>query len=138
MRVCRLCATGEVTASPPFDLCPGCAERLGVIPMPPPRRPPAPCDRCNRAEFIRVLPRELSDGMPAPMTATMIAKPDQGWFSFGQPEDPRPRHGRGVLEIYICRHCGFVEWYCLDPENIPLGPEHMADLVSFTSTDPYR
>ena len=46
--------------------------------------------------------------------------------------------GRGVLEMYICTSCGFVEWYCQDPESIPIGPENMSEIVDYTPTEPYR
>ncbi len=48
------------------------------------------------------------------------------------------QHGRGWLEAYACLGCGFVEWYCLDPQSVPIGPEYMTDLIDYTTDQPYR
>lgn len=44
----------------------------------------------------------------------------------------------GSLETYVCKGCGFVEWYCQDPESVPIGPEYMTELVDYDSGTPYR
>jgi hypothetical protein len=46
--------------------------------------------------------------------------------------------GRGLLEAYVCTACGFVEWYCHDPEAIPIGPEYMTEIVDYAGEAPYR
>ena len=49
------------------------------------------------------------------------------------------RKACGYLEQYICRKCGFIEWYCNDPEHIPIGPQYMTELVDYGARDtPYR
>jgi hypothetical protein len=53
-------------------------------------------------------------------------------------QDPDVRDGAGFVETYVCTTCGFVEWYCLNPKSIPLGPEYMADLVTYTTDGPFR
>jgi hypothetical protein len=72
-----------------------------------------------------------------PMTLTM----DSPAFGWGErktrPDVPDPGNGRGLLEAYVCRGCGFVEWYCLDPESIQLGPEYMAQEFD-CGGEPYR
>ena len=37
--------------------------------------------------------------------------------------------GLGVFECYICKRCGFVDWYCQDPEHIPIGKQYMTEEV---------
>jgi hypothetical protein len=50
-----------------------------------------------------------------------------------------PEHARGLLEMYVCRHCGFVEWYCLDPARLPIGPQYMTEIVEYESQErPFR
>lgn len=50
-----------------------------------------------------------------------------------------PREGFGVFEAYICKRCGFVDWYCQDPERIPIGKQYMTEeLDADASTEPYR
>jgi hypothetical protein len=127
-----------------FDVCADCADKLGVVPMGPPRRPALPCQRCNGMKFIRVIPRELtttfSGGQGAvPMKLTIVPEVVDGILFGIRVGGPDPRRGSGALETYVCIGCGFVEWYCLDPESIPLGPEYMTELVDYDAGDgPYR
>jgi hypothetical protein len=44
---------------------------------------------------------------------------------------------RGVFVSYICRSCGFTEWYALSPEKIPIGPAYGTSLV-LVDRGPYR
>ena len=142
---CRLCRTllllPDQSARSVQDICNTCRDRLGLIPMPPPRRRAAPCKRCNGMKFVRVIPREFAEygnsasypGEVRPMTATHVPQ-----FVGRMVIAPAPDGGRGVLENYICMQCGFVEWYCGDPERIPIGPEFMTDIVDYDEGGPYR
>jgi hypothetical protein len=117
--------------------CDDCARLTGLIPLPPPRRPRRPCQRCNHDRLIRAIPRELSlleSSTPTsgPMFATYEIR---SWARTVEPI--HPRSGFGILEIYICRQCGFVEWYCQDPERIPIGPEYMTEEVTI-GDGPFR
>ena len=51
---------------------------------------------------------------------------------------PNMSEGLGTLETYVCSKCGFVEWYCWDPDEIPIGSEYMTDVVEYGSDKPYR
>jgi hypothetical protein len=148
-RKCRLCSTGPVSAtrSEHFDLCDSCAATLGVMELPPPRRPSRPCNRCEGMRFIRVIPRDKTAvydyahsvaGRAEPMALTFVPRPNGSIFSTA-PADPGPdpAMSRGRLETYVCATCGFVEWYCIEPHMIPIGPEYMSDVIDYTS-DPYR
>lgn len=44
----------------------------------------------------------------------------------------------GELEAYICRKCGYLEWYCVAPETIPIGEAHNTELLDVSSGGPYR
>ena len=55
----------------------------------------------------------------------------------GDPLDPRAG-GLGLLELYVCTRCGFVEWYCHDVERIPADPALMTELLDYESETPYR
>ncbi len=44
---------------------------------------------------------------------------------------------RGSFAAFVCRACGFTEWYASDPERIPIGPAHGTDVVVVERT-PYR
>lgn len=138
---CRFCARPVGPFPAGFNMCAECASELGVMPMPPPRRPPRPCQRCSATRLIRAIPREytgsgyeLSSQRVAPMMLT-ASPPLPG----GPAVAPNIAfHGHGLLETYTCLGCGFVEWYCLNPERIPIGPEYMTELVDLTPDTPYR
>lgn len=128
-------------------VCNLCAPKTGVVAMPPARRSPAPCTRCGHTKLVRVVPRELTVsvdpdrpygefGAPsyAPMFATYAIRSDRD----GKLAPVDARAGFGGLEMYICKGCGFVEWYCHDPGEIPIGPEYMSEEIDVTGTSPYR
>jgi hypothetical protein len=35
----------------------------------------------------------------------------------------------GALAMYVCRKCGFTQWFAADPAAIPIGEEHGTALV---------
>lgn len=141
---CKLC---QREAAEPNGICTGCMDKLGIIEMPPPRRPAKPCLKCNGLKFVRVIPREHTIGAGgdmnvaeiAPMTLTQQPKIEHKVFGKGMAVySPSVVLGEGMLETYTCLACGYVEWWCEDPSEIPIGPEFMSDLVDYTPDAPYR
>ena len=147
---CRICDRELFGPSSLPGVCPECATTLGLVPMPASRRPAQPCAKCNGMKFIRAIPREYTatDGgvstrsVIAPMALTLrpvVSK--RGLFSGGGSEASEPdvrQHSRGTLEVYVCVACGFLEWYCQDPESIPIGPEYMTEAIDYGGRTPYR
>ena len=133
---CSLC--NALVVAP--GICVDCARNLGVVAMPPPRRPPAPCARCSHMKFVRVIPREYDSGSRAPMTLTSAPQTHTigGMISSTTVSVTSAELGYGLLETYVCKKCGYVEWYCHDPERIPIGPQYMTDEVDYDSPSPYR
>jgi hypothetical protein len=131
----------EGTMERSTQLCAGCAAALGVIPMPPPRRNLAPCRACNGMTFIRAIPREVAPMLntqhqvTTPMAVTFGAQ-EAGWLGAGIAADTR--RAFGLLEMYVCRGCGYIEWYCSDPERVPIGPQFMTELQEVQSDGPFR
>jgi hypothetical protein len=129
---------------PNQELCNRCSWALGVIPMPEPRRPPAPCMRCNGTVFIRVMPREFSaegrDRVLSHSTDVVpLAAPMGLTYDVDKKvETPQLHQQRGIVETYVCKKCGFMEWYCQDPEDMPIGPEYMTDVVDVAGKTAYR
>lgn len=121
--------------------CDSCATKTGNIVLPPPRRRVAPCVKCNHAKIVRCVPRELSvveelsQNVPSygPMFAAYELR-----FRYDKVQPIHARSGFGVLEAYICRKCGFVEWYCQNAEEIPIGPEYMTEELDADGDTPYR
>jgi hypothetical protein len=141
---CRVCKNQLDDAAQ--AVCAGCRETLGIVEMPPARRPVGPCHKCNGTKLIRVIPRDhtvLVAGtyqtlrVTVPMRLTVIPTLSSRW-SQDRVDHPDPAMMRGLLEAYVCRTCGFTEWYCSDPQNIPIGPEYMTEAIDDGDGGPYR
>jgi hypothetical protein len=145
---CRICDQELLDSSSLPGVCAGCVTTLGLVPMPPPRRPARPCAKCNGRKFIRAIPREYAAEWHGSSTSTVVAPmaltahpsvTKRLLFKGNTVAQPNlPRHSCGTLEAYVCVGCGFVEWYCQDPESIPIGPEYMTDAIDYDSPSPYR
>lgn len=138
---CALCEAED--ASEEFRVGLRCARRLGLRMLPPPRRPAVPCTRCNGMVFVRVLPRVYgvtahATATGVPMTLTAKPPPVQKYLLGSTVGDPQLFYGVGTVETFVCRSCGFVEWYCQDPEAIPIGDEYNTQLVDYSTPGPYR
>ena len=124
------------------QVCDACAAKTGIVVLQPSRRKPHPCTRCGHDRFVRAIPRELAERDGRPTAGPMFAAyqiPSAPTFAGLATviESIDARRGFGVFEVYICKACGFCEWYCLDPEEIPIGPEYMTEDVGSDGT-PYR
>ena len=106
--------------------------------MPPSRRPPRPCQRCNHMAFVRVLPREHSV-LPDPVRVEQVSAPMYVTYWPARSIEIE-NAGVGLLETFICKKCGFVEWYCVDFERIPIHPHLMTEEVDYSAAGdgPYR
>jgi hypothetical protein len=147
---CRICNQELFGSSSLPGVCTECVTTLGLVPMPPPRRPAQPCAKCNGMRFIRAIPREYTASGIGDSTRSVIApmaltaRPrltKRGIFFFGGNEASQPdlqRQSCGTLEAYVCVGCGFLEWYCQDPESIPTGPEYMTEAIDYGGETPYR
>jgi hypothetical protein len=149
--MCPLCNDNHLSTDHEraMTACRTCARTLGIIAMPPSRRPPAPCARCNGRQFVRVIPREytttrvgeLNEQLSVPMYVTHAPTLRQrGWIDkyVVVDEVEVEKTGYGLLETYICRKCGAVEWYCVDVERIPIDPRLMSQAIDYDSDSPYR
>jgi hypothetical protein len=116
-----------------------CCRRTRGLPVNPAasRRPPQPCARCGHKVLVRALVRERSatEGHYSttnlqPLAITFGCQRQPGFFSSDEVAGaPEPEKPFGVLEAYVCRACGHVEWYALAPEEIPIGAEFGTELV---------
>lgn len=155
--ICPLCDLCQLRdgAERAMNACTVCALELGLVPMAHSRRPPVPCVRCNGMRFVRALPREHTGvglRFDVPTTtpnvlrsvsapAVVTHEPQTTWKLDGRGRQAVPvdiRSGFGRLEMFICRGCGFVEWYCADPEAIPIGPHYLTEDIDYSGQTPYR
>lgn len=147
---CKLCQRdvreGIQPATVATGVCETCRTTLGIVEIPPSRRRAKPCAHCNELRFVRVVPREFTatggdyvSSHAKPMTATIVPATTPNLIFKGRTVNtPDLANGRGRLEMYICSTCGLVEWHCLDPQSIPIGPEYMTEEVDYSRSEPYR
>ncbi|MCA9666407.1 MAG: hypothetical protein KC503_12490 [Myxococcales bacterium] len=148
MALCSICKNTTLAGEPYIKMqtCDACARRLGLIPMPPATRRQRPCGACNGQQFIRAILREhstdrageLNGQVSAPMYVTYRPDLHEGWVMRYAKYLAIESAGLGLLEAYICRGCGDVQFRCVDVENIPIGPQYMTELVDVGGDDPYR
>lgn len=130
-----------------------CMQRFGLQARPPSRRLPVGCARCEHPILIRCLVRERgaqvegSQGAyaylaPLQVTFAREVKTSVGFFwaetrtqELASPDFRRPV---GMLETYVCQRCGFTEWFTVEPEKLPIGPEYGTVVLDATPASPYR
>jgi hypothetical protein len=81
------------------------------------------CPQCGHEEIIEAEQHEFTGkgSVSYPMCVTY----DERWVMPGQ----NPRHGHGHLYLYVCRRCGFCQWYARNPESIPVSEGHRTRLI---------
>ncbi len=80
------------------------------------------CPQCGHDEIIEAQQAEFGHGnFGTPMSVTY----DERWVMSGQ----NPHHGHGPLFLYVCRRCGFCQWYAQNPEGIPVSEGHKTRLI---------
>jgi hypothetical protein len=120
----------------PRILCPDCRAAFGLPERwPASRRLPRPCARCGCPQLIRALTRERGRGdwyspSVAPFGVSFrrqtVVSPTGDGRALNQPDLGEPA---GMLEVYVCRGCGFTEWYALEPEHVPIGAAYATELI---------
>jgi hypothetical protein len=147
-RRCAICNQKKVPAAQAEGtrgVCAACCRRFGLTAgAHETRRPVEPCARCQHGELVRCLVRErLGDDRVAPLAAAFprrlkvpVLMGDEMIEYANAPDVRRPT---GVFVAYVCRRCGFTEWYALSPETIPVGVENGTELVvAGPARHPYR
>jgi hypothetical protein len=81
------------------------------------------CPQCGHDEIIEAQQTEFTDQGSGPYS--MCVTYDKRWLLPGQ----NPRHGHGQLYLYVCRRCGFSQWYARSPESIPISEVHGTRLI---------
>ena len=87
------------------------------------------CPKCGGTEIIVAHPGEYGDGSQEVGPMSVTAEPR--WVMSGR----NPSYGKGELVLYVCRTCGFAEWYAEDPQSIPIGEEYKTELLGSSEPD---
>lgn len=104
-----------------------------------PLRRPAPCARCGHPEIVRALVKEQRMAgekiMLYPLAVARMVRNTVRRSFFGEVVRDRRLQivdePRGKLEAYVCRSCGYVEWYARDPKDIPIADENDTELLVY-------
>lgn len=138
---CRICAR-RLTSRAAGGVCPTCRTRFGLPESLIGSRPRLPCARCHHGELIRCVARQrIAVHHLAPLAATYERKLKTRILT-GQEDieyEPLPDAEApiAVFTAYVCRGCGFTEWYADRPDSIPIGPAYATELVA-VDRPPYR
>lgn len=124
------------------NICQKCRKRAAlpaahVMPL----RPLEPCRRCHGDSFIRTRVRERAaaghdhvNAFPAALSAGFLNERKSNFWADKVQEEVDLEQPVGIFEIYICRQCGFTEWYTRGWNDIPIGPEFGTEIFD-TSID---
>jgi hypothetical protein len=91
------------------------------------------CPVCDHGEILEAIPFDFGD-TDLPRTMAVTSQPVQGMFFSGFD----PKRSYGPLRLYVCRSCGFTEWFTDDPGSIPVGHQYRTRIVRGRSRAPYR
>jgi len=79
------------------------------------------CPLCDHREILEAVAAEFGDaGREVPSAITYDAR----WVLGGR----NPSHPHGLLRAYVCRACGYCQYFAQDPANIPVGEEYRTRL----------
>lgn len=90
------------------------------------------CPLCKHNEILESAVAEFaSTDLEKPMCVTY----DRRWVNQGR----NPRYGHGPLFMYVCRSCGYVQWFANDPGTIPVDEEMRTRVIRGPDNkEPYR
>lgn len=81
------------------------------------------CPICDNNEIIEAVVRDLLDESAEYKAVTYEA------VNFGTVVPVYQRVPHGVLKMFVCRGCGYTQWFADDPDKIPIGKEYMTRLL---------
>ncbi|MBL4633540.1 MAG: hypothetical protein JKY56_06700 [Kofleriaceae bacterium] len=90
------------------------------------------CPLCEANEIIESIVAEFANNnYESPMCVTYDAR----WVAEGR----NPLHGHGPLRMYVCRDCGYTQWFADNSADIPIDAEHRTRLIKGPDSEgPYR
>ena len=90
------------------------------------------CPICEHHEIIERLATEHTGKTSWEVGMAVAHGEKDSWL------DHPLNHPFGRLVLYVCRSCGHVQWFALDPAKIPIGESTGTRLVSGPEKPLYR
>ena len=90
------------------------------------------CALCDHAEVIDAPAIEYSgDGTPVRLAVTHTPDDLDDYIPSSTRDADRPL---GVLRMYVCRSCGYTQWFAHKPARIPIDEAHGTRLIKPETT----
>lgn len=92
------------------------------------------CPICSHNEILEAKPVDVVGGhlVQDPKAAGTGTR---GWVITGT----SPNDHYGPLSVYVCRRCGFAQWFAGDPQTIPVGDYFQTRVIKGPEADgPFR
>lgn len=90
------------------------------------------CPLCDHTEILEARPVDSAGGHFVRDDKSAGAR---GWVISG----PNPNHHYGSLTAYICRRCGYLQWFAADPAAIPVSDYYQTRIIEGPEQDgPFR
>lgn len=89
------------------------------------------CPLCRHNEIIESIAADFGEQNTEKAQAVTY---DPRWLLPGR----NPEYPHGQLKLYVCRRCGFVQWFADDPDSIPIDEEHKTRLIKGRDPALYR
>ncbi len=80
------------------------------------------CPLCGHHEAIEAVPNEFGFGDNSAVQLAVTHRTDGIASKLRQ-------HPVGKLMLYVCRKCGYTQWFAHMPEKIPIGEEYQTKLI---------
>jgi hypothetical protein len=88
------------------------------------------CPMCTHKEIIEAVPGEFGAKNQEVPVAVTYGNPSGTKREWDQPY--------GLLHMYVCRRCGYTQWYASYPGSIPVGPAFRTRVIKGKEEGPYR
>ena len=90
------------------------------------------CPLCEHNEILESVPAQFGDQhLEVPFAVTY----DRRWVMQGR----NPKYPHGQLRLYVCRRCGYAQWFADNPAKIPVGEEYSTRILRGPEPEaPYR
>ncbi len=95
------------------------------------------CALCEHNEVIEASARDFFGESGERSEQLAVSSMPKSSMVGGTKPDPEKRRGR--LVQYVCRSCGYTQWFALNPTQIPIGYPHETRIVEGAAkAPPYR
>ena len=84
------------------------------------------CALCQHPEVVRAHPKDRTHSGEIPLGAVAEIHAFSPDVIFG------------AFVTFVCRRCGFTQWFAAEPSKIPIGAEHGTSLVLPSDANTYR